>query len=274
MKYLSLILLATVLSLTSCRSYKYRNINYLQAKYLQNTKLPGLNIFRPRKPANGNDVLIFIHGAEAKVNTKETYGYLGRNFAKKNVISIIPDYTLSPASNYKNAVEQVAQTIQWAKENIADYGGNPDRIFIMGYATGAHIAALASMKPEHTNDYVLQGLILNEATGLNIKDYLKDYAASEKNEYFAAWDQDTVAQTEASPVNYIGEKTPPTKIYVGTKTNPAIFKDNEQFMIKLQEVQPEAQLDLLDKKHGAMMAQYLWPWSQRYKEIVSFMKKQ
>ncbi|HEA31048.1 MAG TPA: alpha/beta hydrolase [Leeuwenhoekiella sp.] len=267
--------LAVVLSLTSCGSIKYRDINYLNQEYTAGSQLPTLNIFRPKNNGDKNDVLIFVHGGNWDSGSKGLYSYLGRNFAKKDVLTVIPGYTLSPRADTKTMTQQIAEAIKWTHEHIDNFGGNPDRIFITGHSAGGHLAALATMNPAYLKDSsYIKGIILNDAAGLDMHSYLQEYPPTNEDHYLTTWTDSEQNWLEASPINYINEQTPPMMVYLGTKTIPSIFKYNELFLIKLNKVQPAVKPVLLDKKHNAMVIQYLWPWSKRFNEIKAFMKAQ
>jgi len=74
-------------------------------------------------------VLIFVHGGNWNTGNKNTYGFLGRNFAKKGVVILIPDYILSPTASYDEMAKEIAAVIQWAKQNCKEYNGDPNKNF-------------------------------------------------------------------------------------------------------------------------------------------------
>jgi acetyl esterase/lipase len=45
-------------------------------------------------------------------------------------------------------IKDVARAFAWTCENIADYGGDPDRLFVGGHSAGGHLAALLATDPE------------------------------------------------------------------------------------------------------------------------------
>lgn len=45
-------------------------------------------------------------------------------------------------SRHPQQAEAVARQVRWVRQNIARYGGNPDRITLMGHSAGAHLALL------------------------------------------------------------------------------------------------------------------------------------
>ena len=127
MRYTILFLLFVFL-FSSCASKKYKNVAYLETK--SEVKNPTLNIYKPRNSNyKNNPVLIFVHGGNWNSGDKKLYGFIGRNFAKKGITTVIVGYTLSPKANYDTMAKQIAKAVEWTKENIANYNGNPNEIF-------------------------------------------------------------------------------------------------------------------------------------------------
>ncbi len=275
MRSIFILFFSCTLLLTSCASLKYKDINYLAQDYTTGKELPRLNIFRPKNAQGGNDVLLFVHGGDWDSGNKNTYGFFGRGFARKGVITVMPDYTLSPRADYDTMAQQIAEAVKWTAENIKDYGGDPKRIFITGHSAGGHLAALAAMSPKYIKDSTLiKGIILNDAGGLDMYSYLKDHPPGTNNNYITTWTNNEQTWKEASPIYYLDKNTPPIMMYVGTKTYPSIFKYNELFSLELKNYQPNAQFNVQDKRHKNMIIQYIWPWSKRYGEVIAFMKAQ
>ena len=275
MRSIVILFLACAAMLTSCASLKYKDINYLNQDYSTDINLPHLNIFRPKKAQGASDVLIFVHGGDWDSGTKDLYGFYGRGFAKRGVVTVIPNYTLSPGADYDTMTRQIAEAIKWTAANIKDYGGDPTRIFITGHSAGGHLAALAAINPKYLNDSTLvKGIILNDAAGLDMYSYLQEHPPTAKNNYMTTWTQNEQTWKAASPIYFLDKRTPPILMYVGTKTYPSIFKYNELFSLELKNYQPNAPFITQDKKHKNMIIQYFWPWSKRYGEVIAFMKAQ
>jgi acetyl esterase/lipase len=46
-------------------------------------------------------------------------------------------------------IQDVARATDWVLENVAQYGGDPDRVFVMGHSAGAHLVALLATAEEY-----------------------------------------------------------------------------------------------------------------------------
>lgn len=265
-----LVLLVCILSI-GCASVKQEDINYLQGDYTASAEKPQLNVFKPKDSLTPHDVLIFVHGGNWNSGNKETYSVLGRNFARQDYVTVVPGYTLSPFVNYDGMAKEIAEAIKWTRENIAVYGGKPDRIFLMGHSAGGHLVALAAMSPKYLNnpDYI-KGIILDDAAGLDMYSYLQENPPGSEDYYDVTWTTNPKEWKLASPYYYLGENTPPILMYLGTKTYPSLYYYNDLFHKKLKEYQPNAELIILNKNHTSMVTQFFSPVSGRFKEIKEF----
>ena len=106
-----------------------------------------LDVYYPKDVSQAKDVLVFIHGGSWDSGKKDIYWWMGRNFASKNVVTVIINYPLSPAAGYEDMARDCASAIKWVKDSISTYGGNHERIFAMGHSAGGHLEALIDLDP-------------------------------------------------------------------------------------------------------------------------------
>ena len=255
--------------LSCCSSRKYKDVTYDSKNQRK------LNIFVPRKSSKEPmPVLIFVHGGNWNSGNKNFYGFIGRNFAKKGVITVIPSYTLSPNADYDKMASEIAEAILWTKENIKEYNGDAAKIFVTGHSAGGHLVALAALNPKYNIPRgTVSGIILNDAAGLDMKHYLESYPPTNDDDYLATWSNNPEKWEDASPISFLDENAPEFMIYVGTKTYPSIKVANDRFLKELKKYQNDVEPIFLIKKHIPMVLQYFWPWNARFDEISSFMYK-
>lgn len=271
--YFSAFIIVLSVFLSGCGAKKIKDIPYAEKLENPDLKSVKLNIFKSRKSQKNRPVLIFVHGGNWNSGTKDTYGFLGRNFAKKGILTIIPDYTLSPKTDYNGMAIQIASAIKWAKENAEKYGGDPNQIFLTGHSAGGHLAALAVMNPKYGIDPAsISGIILNDAAGLDMKNYLEENLPTSEDDYITTWTNNPEKWQDASPIYFLDKKTPPLLIYIGNKTYESIKVANARFLNALQPIQPNVKPIYINKKHVPMVLQYFFPWSDRYDEIKEFIE--
>jgi triacylglycerol lipase len=108
-----------------------------------------LDVFVPEPlPSDAIAVLVFVHGGTFTGGDKSDgtfYDNVGRWAAKHNLIGININYRLAPGAPWPAAIEDIGLAVHWAIQNVAPFGGDPDRIFLMGHSSGAtHVAGYLS----------------------------------------------------------------------------------------------------------------------------------
>ena len=259
---------------TSCGVRKSTDIAYLPKNFSSSKGQPSLNIFSPKKDEFQNTpVLLFVHGGNWNSGKKELYDFYGKNFAKKGITTVIVGYTLSPEANYKAMTKEVSEAIKWTQQHISEYNGNPKKLFLTGHSAGGHLVALAALDPQYGVDpATISGIILNDAAGLDMHNYLLTYPPTNKHNYLSTWTDVPETWKEASPIFYVSEATPDIMMYVGERTYPSITVANRRFLEAVEAFQPNLEPILLNKKHIPMVTQFIWPWNNRYQEMIDFME--
>jgi acetyl esterase/lipase len=93
-------------------------------------------------------VLLQVHGGAWTVGRKEDQGRpLMNRMAAKGWVCVAINYRLSPRDAWPAHIVDVKRAIAWIKDNIADYGGDPDYLAITGGSAGGHLTALAALTP-------------------------------------------------------------------------------------------------------------------------------
>ncbi|NYJ01162.1 acetyl esterase/lipase [Nocardioides thalensis] len=99
-------------------------------------------------PESGAPVLLQVHGGAWVIGTKEQQGLpLMQQMAAKGWVCVAINYRLAPRDRWPAQIEDVKRAIAWIKDNIADYGGDPDYVAITGGSAGGHLTALAALTP-------------------------------------------------------------------------------------------------------------------------------
>ncbi len=103
-----------------------------------------LDLYIPQKAKEKSlPVVVFFYGGRWEDGNKGIYKFIGNAFSKKDYIVVIADYSKYPKVKFPTFVEDAAAAIAWTSENINNYGGVKERIYLSGHSSGAHIAALA-----------------------------------------------------------------------------------------------------------------------------------
>ena len=127
-----------------------------------------LDVYVPEAPsAEPRTVIVFIHGGSWETGSKDQYRFVGSSLTEKGFIAVLPNYRLNPDVRFPVFVEDAAQAVAWTLRNIDRYGGNPQRVFVMGHSAGAYIALLLTLDQHYLAAAGVSASDLRGAIGLS-----------------------------------------------------------------------------------------------------------
>ncbi|KAG6654015.1 hypothetical protein I3843_05G106400 [Carya illinoinensis] len=100
-----------------------------------------LDLYLPKNSDGPKPVIAFVTGGAWIIGYKAWGCLLGQQLSERDIIVACIDYRNFPQGTMSDMVMDASQGISFVCKNIAEYGGDPDRIYLMGQSAGAHIAA-------------------------------------------------------------------------------------------------------------------------------------
>ena len=95
-------------------------------------------------------VFVFVHGGgfvrgDKLIPGTPQYDLVGAWAVRHGYIGVTMTYRLAPEHKWPSGAEDVAGAVAWLRQNIARYGGDPDKIVLAGNSAGAvHVASFAA----------------------------------------------------------------------------------------------------------------------------------
>lgn len=93
-------------------------------------------------------VVIFAHGGSFYRFNKEVHALVGTAFRQRGFVAVLPNYRLHPEIAYPAFVDDLASVVHWVQANIAQHGGDPARIVLVGHSAGGIMASLLALDGE------------------------------------------------------------------------------------------------------------------------------
>jgi acetyl esterase/lipase len=124
-----------------------------------------LDVFRKGVPT-GAPVLVYVHGGGFVMGDKSTPGSpffdnFGQWAALQGRIGVTMTYRLAPTHRWPSGPEDVAMAVSWLRNNIGGFGGDPQKIFLVGQSAGAaHVSAYVAHKRFHAGPAGIAGAAL------------------------------------------------------------------------------------------------------------------
>jgi len=135
-----------------------------------------LDVLEPTRANAGDElmpVVVFVHGggfvsgAKGGADGSEIFDNVLNYFTRHDMLGINVNYRLAPEHTYPAAADDLRGVMRRLHQHAADYGGDPQSIFIVGHSAGAvHVATYALTEELQFNEGNdgLRGAILMSGT--------------------------------------------------------------------------------------------------------------
>ena len=167
----------------------------LDIRYDEDTCL-NLNIYAPENGRNC-PVIVYIHGGGFNSGANCEEPFRGNRLADRGVVSVFINYRVGVLGYLTNAeirektgfdgnfgLHDQITAIKWVKKNIADFGGDPDNITVMGQSAGA--ISIQYMCLDRRNSGLFSRAVMLSGAGLFPK-FALPRTAEKTHEYWDAF---------------------------------------------------------------------------------------
>jgi arylformamidase len=118
-------------------------------------------------------VFVYIHGGYWRLLDADDSGFMAPAFSALGAVTVAVNYALAPAVTLEEIVRQCRAAVAWPRQNIARFGGDPDRIHIAGSSAGGHLAAMLAREEGVAGATMLSGLMdLEPLVHCHVNDWL------------------------------------------------------------------------------------------------------
>jgi arylformamidase len=198
--------------------------------------LLSLDMYAPRN-AKSLPVMIYIHGGGWHTGDKSSVGAKPGYFTSRGFVFVSLNYRLVPAVDILAQLQDSANAIGWVKKNIAQHGGDPSQLHLIGHSSGAHhVAILATnerfLKAAGVGLSDLKSVVELDTQALDIPTMMEELrgrvspgrAASDSSLYTRAFGRDDNVWREVSPLQHVAKDKgiPPFFLVVANERGPKL----------------------------------------------------
>jgi arylformamidase len=90
----------------------------------------------------GAPVVVFIHGGYWRSLDKADHSFVAPALTAAGACVVIPNYDLCPAVTIPDITLQMVKALAWTYRHAANFGGDAERITVIGHSAGGHLAAM------------------------------------------------------------------------------------------------------------------------------------
>lgn len=156
-------------------------------------------------------VVAFFHGGGWDSGDKNLYPWLGRALASRGFVVAIPNYRLVPEHRFPAFVDDAAAAVAGVRKVAGRYGGDPDRIGLIGHSAGAHLALLVALDPRWTESAGVPRRAVRAAAGLAGPYDFFPFDVDASRQAFGAWPK----PEETQPISFADAGDPPVWLATG-----------------------------------------------------------
>src|SRR5262245_17823468 len=166
-----------------------------------------LDIYVP-DGARSAPVIFSIHGGALEAGDRSEERFVGQRFAGAGYVTVVISYRLSPDVSHPAHIQDVAAAFAWVTRNIAQNGGDSNRILVIGHSAGAYLAMLVASDPRWLAAHKLSPRDIAGVAPVSGFYWVdREGVAPDRPAY--VWGRDRKVWVDASPAHYVRPDMPP-----------------------------------------------------------------
>jgi arylformamidase len=186
--------------------------------------IEALDIFRSERPKA--PVNIFIHGGAWRLNRAADYAVQAELFVRGGAHHVLLDFcnVEDTGGDLMPMAEQVRRAVAWVYRNAESFGGDPDRLYLTGHSSGAHLGGCVV-----TTDWKASGLPANILKGALLVSGMYDLAPvrlSKRSAYVKFTDE---VEHQLSAIRHLDRLSTPLLLAYGTCETPEFQRQTRDF---------------------------------------------
>jgi arylformamidase len=194
------------------------------------TEIEKLDIYQTKQPQA--PIRVFLHGGAWRGGSAKDSAYPAEMFVNAGAHYIAPDFVSVDKAdgNLMVMAEQVRRAVAWVYKNAASFGGDPNRLYLAGHSSGAHLAGVVLITDWH-KDFGLPPDIVKGALLISGMYDLKPVRLSKRSEYVKFTDE---MEQALSTQRHLETLNTPVILAHGTLESPEFQRQTREFAAALK----------------------------------------
>jgi arylformamidase len=185
----------------------------------------GLDIYKTKKP--NAPIAIYTHGGAWRSGNAANCGFIAETFVNAGANLAVLDFNnvTETGGELMPMMEQIRRAVVWVYRNATKFGGDPERLYLVGHSSGAHLTANLLTTDWKKEFGVDANFIKGGAIGSGMYD-LKPVRLSKRSEYVKFTDQ---VEEALSSQRHLQHLVAPITVLYGTYETPEFQRQNREF---------------------------------------------
>jgi acetyl esterase/lipase len=190
-----------------------------------------LDVYVPHKPAAApRPMVVFWHGGRWSFGDKGDYRFVGAALTELGYVAVLPNYRHYPQVKMPGFMDDAARAAQWAQYHAADYGADPQRLYLTGHSAGAHLAALVTLDSRYFAAIGPQPPRIAGVIGLSGPYDFLPLKEDDVKDMFGP----PPLYPDSQPINFVRADAPPMLLVHGLKDDTVLPRNSRNLAAALQ----------------------------------------
>ena len=176
-------------------------------------------------PTSPLPVLVFFYGGGWDSGSKNLYGWAAQALAAQGFVIAVADYRLVPEVLFPVFIQDAAAATARVAEVAATWGGDPERLGVIGHSAGAHLAMMIALDRRYMEAVGRPGLIKAAAGLAGPYDFLPFDVPASINAFGQAPDPQ-----QTQPLHFARADAPP--LWLGHGTADTVVHDEDTVLLE------------------------------------------
>jgi arylformamidase len=187
--------------------------------------IEGLDVYATKR-ANA-PINVFIHGGAWRVGAAKDYAFPAELFVQAGAHFVVPDFAAVQdlGGNLMPMAAQVRRAVAWVHRNARSFGGDPDRLYVSGHSSGAHLAGVV-LVTDWRKDFGLPADTVKGGLCCSGMFDLKPVRLSARSRYVKFTDE---MEEALSAQRHLDRLTAPVIVAHGTLETPEFQRQSRDF---------------------------------------------
>lgn len=215
--------------------------------------LQNLDVYLPQNPKNA-PVLLLVHGGGWRFGDKSdpaTWRNKVDHWTARGAIVVSTNYRLVPTVTPLEQARDVARALAFVQAQAPQWGGQPQRLVMMGHSAGGHLTALLSANPQWAWSEGAQGWLASVVLDSAAMDVPAIMQATPSYLHQQAFGPHPASWADSSPMHHLSPMAPPVLLVCSSRRVHSC-PQGRNFAAKLTALGGEAQVFPIDLSHRSI----------------------
>lgn len=189
------------------------------------TEVEKLDIYKTRK-ANA-PVNVYIHGGAWKSGEAKNFAAPAEMFVHAGAHYVIVDFVQvgDTGGDLLPMIRQVRSAVAWVYKNAARFGGDPQRVYLTGHSSGAHLSG-CTLVTDWEKEFGLPADVIKGGLLISGMYDLKPVRLSKRSKYVNFTDE---VEQALSSQRHLDKLNAPIIVAYGSQETPEFQRQNREF---------------------------------------------